>query len=75
MEIIGDTAHRMLAYVEAVNRQGYHLTVKEFEAYASGWEPSVTTVGTGSEFGYTWQTFSEWRPLPSTETPAAKRNQ
>jgi hypothetical protein len=53
MEIIGDTAHRMLAYVEAVNRQGYHLTVKEFEAYASGWEPSVTTVGTGSEFGYT----------------------
>lgn len=33
MEIIGDTAHRMLPYVEAVNCQGYRLTVKEFEAY------------------------------------------
>lgn len=51
MEIIGDDAHRMLAYVEAVNRQGYHLTVKEFEAYASGWEPTVTMVGGGSELG------------------------
>lgn len=45
MEIIGEEAHRMLAYVEAVNRQGYSLREDEFVAYAKGWEREATTRG------------------------------
>lgn len=45
MEIIGESAHRMLAYVEAVRRQGHALTVSEFNAYAESWDRKVTTVG------------------------------
>lgn len=50
MEIIGEEAHRLLAYAEAVTRQGHRLTVKEFEAYASGWDQKVSFVGGGSDF-------------------------
>lgn len=42
MEIIGETAHRLLTYVEAVTRQGHVLTVEELSAYEDGWEPKVT---------------------------------
>lgn len=45
MEIIGESAHRMLAYVEAVRRQGHALTAEEFKAYASGWDQKVTSTG------------------------------
>lgn len=45
MEIIGEEAHRLLAYVEAVARQGHTLTSSEFAAYANGWDQKVTYTG------------------------------
>lgn len=42
MEILGESVHRLLMYVEAVRRQGHAITRAEFEAYASGWQPKVT---------------------------------
>lgn len=45
MEIIGEEAHRLLAYVEAVARQGHTLTSSEFNAYADGWGQKVTYTG------------------------------
>ena len=42
MEIIGESAHRLLAYVEAVTRQGHALTPEELSAYAHGWAPKTT---------------------------------
>ncbi len=35
MDIADETGHAALAYVVAVRRRGYRLTLKEFEAYAS----------------------------------------
>lgn len=42
MEIVDATGHRALAYVAAVLRQGYPLSVDEFEQYVSNPEPTVT---------------------------------
>lgn len=42
MEIVGESAHRLLMYVEAVRRQGHVLRKAEFEAYAASWQPKVT---------------------------------
>ena len=47
MEIIGESAHRILAYVEAVGRQGHSLSRKEFNAYAEQWNQKVTEAGDG----------------------------
>lgn len=41
MEIVGESGHRLLTYVEAVRRQGHILLKTEFEAYAAGWQPKV----------------------------------
>jgi len=49
MEIIGEKAHRMLAYVEAVRRQGYALGTAEFIAYAEQWDQKVTIAGVDGE--------------------------
>lgn len=43
MEIIGENAHRLLAYVEAVTRQGHALTPEELSAYADAWQPKIST--------------------------------
>lgn len=45
MEIIGEPAHRVLAYIEAMKRQGSPVTVGLVEAYADGWSPVRTLVG------------------------------
>lgn len=42
MEIVGESGHRLLTYVEAVRRQGHTLLKTEFEAYAAAWQPKVT---------------------------------
>lgn len=42
MEIIGESAHRMLAYVEAVRIQGHTRFQMEFKAYSSGWDQKFT---------------------------------
>lgn len=42
MDIVGESAHRLLMYVEAVRRQGHVLSKAEFEAYAGSWQPRVT---------------------------------
>lgn len=41
MDIVGESAHRLLMYVEAVQRQGHVLRKAEFEAYAGSWQPRV----------------------------------
>jgi hypothetical protein len=63
MEIIGEKAHRALAYVEAVNRQGYSLTKDEFTAYAKGWEQEVTLSGGISELASTYITLTRQASL------------
>lgn len=45
VEIADAVAHRALRYVEAVNRQGHRLTIKEFEAYVARPERESRTVG------------------------------
>lgn len=45
MEIVGDSAHRVLAYIEAMNRQGCPLTRAQVNAYAEGWAPIRTITG------------------------------
>lgn len=50
MEIIGESAHRMLAYVEAVRRQGHGLTEAEFEAYADGWDQRFMVQAKGMSY-------------------------
>lgn len=66
MEIIGESAHRMLAYVEAVNRQNHPLTEGEFVAYADGWDQKVTVSGGATTLAATYAslqsaaTFALW---------------
>lgn len=45
MEIVGEAAHRLLAYVEAVQRQGHALTLDEFNAYDYGHERLIKVSG------------------------------
>lgn len=45
MEIIGESSHRILAYIEAMNRQGCPLTRAQVDAYAEGWAPTRTITG------------------------------
>lgn len=45
MEIVGESAHRVLAYMEAMNRQGCPLTRGQVDAYAEGWAPVRTITG------------------------------
>lgn len=45
MEIVGDSAHRVLAYIEAMNRQGSPLTRGQVDAYAEGWAQIRTVTG------------------------------
>ncbi|NKX56759.1 hypothetical protein [Arthrobacter mobilis] len=45
MEIVGESAHRVLAYIEAMNRQGCPLTGAQVDAYAQGWAPIRTITG------------------------------
>src|SRR4051812_44181203 len=45
MEIIGESAHRVLAYIEAMNRQGCPLAEAQVDAYAEGWAPIRTIFG------------------------------
>lgn len=45
MEIIGESQHRVLAYIEAMNRQGCPLTRVQVDSYAEGWAPIRTITG------------------------------
>lgn len=45
MEIVGESVHRVLAYIEAMNRQGCPPTRAQVDAYAEGWKPITTITG------------------------------
>jgi len=52
MEIVGESVHRVLAYIEAMNRQGSPVTRDQVEAYADGWNPIQTLVGAAAFRAY-----------------------
>lgn len=46
MDLIDEAAHRILAYIKALNSGGYRPTRDELDAYASGWSRRVQYEGT-----------------------------
>lgn len=70
MEIIGESAHRVLAYVEAMNRQGCPLTRAQVDAYAAGWSPIRTITG-ASAFRLSLESLGSMDEDTVTETMTA----
>lgn len=70
MEIVGESAHRVLTYIEAMNRQGCPLTRAQVDAYAEGWNPIRTITGM-SAFRLSLEDLNSMDADTVTETMAA----